>query len=340
MASLYERFLADGPVRSLISGKEYRFSPSGRPTTSLRLADAFDSKQADCTFKRLKRLERLVSESDIGRRVLADVKRNGTRIHLDSSVTDCCGFFQEESNSICLNARETDEVLASTLVHESRHVWQSKQPLVFDADLKIKPFFMMGFAIEADAVATETLFAFEMKNVRPEIWASLLQSKYACVAKGFEEGLRKTNRIASGLNGAFEEWYNTSVVPLYADDYIGALDKFSQTSYGEDRSFLSKNVSPAQIANALCRFGKDVYLQDPSVLETPEKLHLQPKQKERLDDLLTKWANRTRRSENIGSEAIFIKEKDGSFSPGKKPNVQKTNEAPLWVQNLKAAGRF
>lgn len=59
------------------------------------------------------------------------------------------------------------------MVHEARHVWQGLQPLAFDIDLQVKPFFMMGFAIEADAVATETMFAFDLRKSRPEIWDSL-----------------------------------------------------------------------------------------------------------------------------------------------------------------------
>lgn len=340
MASLYERFLADGPVRSLMNGREFSCSRNEGRLPALKLAGIFRSTEADCSFKRLKRLERMVSDSDTGRLMLETAKADGTSIHLDSSVKNCCGFYLESENAVCLNAGETDAVLASTLVHEVRHAWQAKQPVAFNADLRIKPLFMAGFAVEADALAIETLFAFEMKDKHPEIWGSLEKSKYACVAKAFKDGLGKTNRIVSGLESAFASWYDTPVVPLYADDYIKALDQMSASPYGEERCFLSKDVSPAQIADSMCRFNKDVYLQNPCILETPEKLHLQPHQKERLDKILINWAEKTHRSDNVGSEALFVKEKNGAYTAGKKLNVPKATEAPLWLQKLKAAERF
>ena len=39
---------------------------------------------------------------------------------------------------------------------------------------------------------------------------------------------------------------------------------------------------------------------------------MNPKQKNELDTLLINWANRTFRSANVGSDAIFVKESDGS----------------------------
>ena len=80
-------------------------------------------------------------------------------------------------------------------------------------------------------------------------------------------------------------------------------------------------------------------MKDPDMLAKPETLHLSPEQKQKLDTALTEWAERTHRSGNVGSEAVFVKEKDGSYSAGKKLNVRQTAKKQLWMQNMKAGGR-
>lgn len=225
------------------------------------------------------------------------------------------------------------------MVHEARHVWQGLQPLAFDVDLQVKPLFMMGFAIEADAVATETMFAFDMRKSHPEIWDSLKKSHYGKVADAFENGIKSSNRMIKGLNDAFLAWYETPVVLSYAGDYLAALKCCSENHYGEERSFLSKDVPAEQIAKTLCKFGKEVYLDEPSILESPEKLHMNPKQKNELDTLLINWANRTFRSADVGSDAIFVKERDGSYSAGKTLAAKASKQSPLWMQKLKNNGR-
>ena len=340
MQSLYEQFLAVGQVHSLITGKEFS-GYSGRPLQKKEntLNDAFQTQQADTSYKRLKQLERIVSESSIGASLLDTAKKNNISIRLDDSIKDCCGFYQPDKRAIILNAAQDNNVLASTMVHEARHVWQGLQPLAFDVDLQVKPLFMMGFALEADAVATETMFAFDLKKTHPEIWDSLKKSHYGKVADAFEEGIKASNRMSKGLNDAFLAWYETPVVSSYAGDYLAALKCCSENQYGEERSFLSKDVPAEQIAKTLCKFGKDVYLNEPSILESPEKLHMTPKQKNELDTLLTNWANRTFRSADVGSDAIFVKERDGSYSAGKVLAEKTSKQSPLWMQKLKTAGR-
>lgn len=341
MAGLYEKFMSAGSVKSLMSGKEIRKAAQNEqtPSSGSELAGAFGQKPADCSLKRVKALKRLVGESSFGQSVLDEAQKGGVRIMLDDEMTDGSGFFDPEQNVICLNAKESDAALASTLIHESRHAWQERQGVRFDAELKVDSFMMAGFAMEADAVATEARFAYEMRPKHPEIWESLLDSRYAAVAKGFEKGVKETHMIGDGLNRAFSAWFTTPVVPLYADDYVDCLCDLSRKSCGEQHSFLSRDVSSRQIAAAYCRSGKDVYLKDPDMLAKPETLHLSPEQKQKLDTALTEWAERTHRSGNVGSEAVFVKEKDGSYSAGKKLNVRQTAKKQLWMQNMKAGGR-
>lgn len=340
MQSLYEQFLAVGQVHSLITGKEFPGN-SDRPSQKKEstLDSAFQTRQPDTSYKRLKQLERIVSESSIGAALLNTAKKNNISIRLDDSVKNCCGFYQPDKGAIILNAAQDNNVLASTMVHEARHVWQGLQPLAFDIDLQVKPFFMMGFAIEADAVATETMFAFDLRKSRPEIWDSLKKSHYGKVADAFENGIKSSKRISKGLNEAFLAWYETPVVSSYAGDYLSALKCCSENQYGEERSFLSKDVSAEQIAKTLCKFEKEVYLDEPSILESPEKLHMNPKQKNELDTLLINWANRTFRSANVGSDAIFVKESDGSYTAGKTLAAKASKQSPLWMQKLKNNGR-
>ena len=330
MSVLYERFLAVGSVRSLMSGRD--ILPQKEENQSSSLKDVFDQKPSDSSFKRLKRIERIVQDSPAGAEILEAAKKTGARFRLDDTLENCGGIYLPTERTVLLNAKESDAFLSSTMVHESRHAWQDAQALVFTPDLDAKSFIMMGYAIEADAVSMEARFAHDIKQKHPEVWRALMDDKYACVALAYEKGIKETNMVAGGLDGAFQAWYQVSSVPLYAADYVDFIENSSKGIYGEQPEFLSIQASPEKVAQTICRFGKNTYLKDPSVLETPEKLFLPAEQKERLDQTLMAWSKLTHRSVNVGSESIYAKNPDGSYTPGKVLVGEKPQSAfnPLW----------
>lgn len=329
MPSLYEQFLAAGSVRSLMSGQE--FIPVKASPVSLRLQEAFEQKPGDTSFKRLKKIQRMVEESPVGRDVLEAAKQTGTRFRLDNSLTECSGIYSYEERSILLNARESDAYLATTMVHEARHAWQAQQAIQLTPSLDVKSFFMTGFAIEADAVTTEAYFANDVRGKHPEIWQTLLEDKYAPVAHAFRDGIRRSNMVRDGLDRAFQAWYTVSSVPQYGADYVDFLEKSCQNPVcASQREFLNTSVSAEQLVAVLCSHRGETYLRSPAVLESPEKLNLPEADKERLDKALISWAKQAHRSPDVGSDAIFVKNKDGTYTPGKKLLPEKLQANPLW----------
>ncbi len=329
MPSLYEQFMAAGSVRSLMNGRE--FIPVKASPVSLRLQEAFEQKPGDTSFKRLKKIQRMIEESPVGREVLEAAKQTGTRFRLDNSLTECSGVYSYEERSILLNAKESDAYLATTMVHEARHAWQAEQAVQLDPSLNVKSFFMTGFAIEADAVAREAYFANDVRGKHPEIWQTLLEDKYAPVAHAFQEGIRRNNMLRDGLDSAFQAWYTVSSVPLYGADYVNFLEKSCKNPVcASRREFLNTSVSAEQLAAAICTQRGETYLRNPAVLESPEKLNLREEDKERLDKALISWAKQAHRSPDVGSDAIFVRNRDGSYTPGKKLAFEKPQANPLW----------
>lgn len=324
MTGLYEHFMSVGNVRSLMSGQEALLKQESG------LQQAFQTDTPDMSPERLAKLEKTVCESPTGKKTLEDAKRTGVQIRFETGMK-CMGLFSPRRNAIILNADRTDDNLASTLVHEARHVWQERiRGITYTTSQVPETLLMTGFAVEADACTTETLFAHEMKEKRPEIWAAHQNEKYAPVSSAFEKTFNETQDVSSAMNSAFQAWYTLPVRDLYAGDFVNYAEK-GATSYFSGSSF-RESLTPAELAKKLCMTQDNkCYLKNPDTLTSPEKLHLSPEKKEQLEKAVTTWAKQHRMPlASVETEGIYVKNADGSYTPGKKlgslsaAQVQKT----------------
>lgn len=327
MTSLYEQFMSVGQVRSLISGGEAVL----KQETDLQ--QAFKTSCPDMSPERLAKLEKIVCESATGRKTLEAAKETGVQIRFETGMKSM-GIFSPRRNAIILNADRADENLVSTLVHESRHVWQERiRDITYTTAQVPATLLMTGFAVEADACATETLFAHEMKKKRPEIWTAHQKEKYAPVSSAFEKTFNETNDISSAMDNAFQTWYTLPVRDLYAGDFVNYAEK-GANSYFSDSSF-KQSLTPDELAQKLCMTQENkCYLKNPDVLISPEKLNLSPEKKKQLEKAVTAWAKKHHKPlSSVDTAAVYVKNTDGSYTPGKKLSAPSAKQIQRTVQS-------
>lgn len=327
MTGLYEQFMSVGTIRRMPGGEENLLKQH-----TGELQQAFETPP-DLSPERLAKLEKIVCESPTGKKTLEDAKKTGVQIRFETGMK-CMGLFSPRRNAIILNADRADDNLVSTLVHEARHVWQERiRDITYTTAQVPTTLLMAGFAVEADACTTETLFAHEMKEKRPEIWAAHQKEKYAPVSSAFEKTLNETQDISSAMDSAFQAWYTLPVRDLYAGDFVNYAEK-GATSFFSDSSF-RQSLTPEELAKKLCMTPDNkCYLKNPAVLTSPEKLHLTPEKKDQLDKAVTTWAKKHNRPlSSVETGAIYIKNTDGSYTPGKKPAPLSAAQLKKTVQN-------
>lgn len=108
--------------------------------------------------------------SKTGRDTLRQASETGHSFLLYAENDGRGGFYNDAHRLICLHASDDKDFICSVLVHEARHSIQFDQVPEFretyrNNDLNFKSYMIVNRAIEADAVAVQTKFGYELAQL-------------------------------------------------------------------------------------------------------------------------------------------------------------------------------
>ena len=158
------------------------------------------------------------SEPDLGAPLLATAWDHGVPICLDDRPEGLLGAYDLDHGLVVLNESLTLHERAVVLVHELRHVEATARGLRPSLAYAMPDTVAMRLALEADAQAVATLYAWKAAELGgDDVWTALYGlDRHADVATAFERSFAATGSVWIATQAAFRHWYAS---PERADAY-------------------------------------------------------------------------------------------------------------------------
>ena len=306
-------------------------SPSEKEIENLSLnkkspKESFNNQASyDKSPERLKSLVETLRKTESGRKAIDFINKNGVAVFFEQS--DGYGFYNPARKNLCLNPSFNDEDLALTLMHEARHAKQFAFRMYSHLELTPETMLKSCFMTEADACASECVLAHQMKDLGDRsLFDAHQKTNYAPLSAAFEKEFEKSHDMDKARNAAFMAWYDLPVKDTYAGQQVDMIKKavkadfLDQIGISKMRTILYKDIGSQKLAEMYCvnADGK-CYVDDAAKLDSPEKISVSEKQAKTLKKALRFFSfSNDCTSQPLGLEGIYIKHKDGSYSPLRK----------------------
>ncbi len=158
-----------------------------------------------------------LNKTDSGRETLETLSDLGYKIKFQNLGKQFGGYCNYDDRVIVLNPTRSKNCLAVAVVHEGRHGIQfaseKKNAPIFE-QTRVADMYRMRKAIEADACAHQSAFAYECKEAAPEVYAE--QKRDYPMLTAYETELDRTGDKRKAMQAAFKSWYD---FPYYRDLY-------------------------------------------------------------------------------------------------------------------------
>lgn len=277
------------------------------------LAEKTDS----ASFARLQGLVNNATKSKTGCEILQNISKQNTLLSMGDAGRNTIGYFAPDENVIVLNDCFDDPTLQSCLVHEGKH---SVQSFALGNSVNSSNTFytntLISRVMEADAVATQTKFSYEMAQAGDSAAWKSLQEEHKGITDTFEAGAKKYGQnkkktmretmLAWYKDKAYAGLYDQSLVQFHTNFALKSSDDQIKDSFKE-------SINTDQLIRAVCRLDGKTYAKDGDLLTTPETAYLS-----RSDYFGMQVANgvlkaRTGR-EDVSASFMYPVEKDGTVS--------------------------
>lgn len=277
------------------------------------LAEKTDS----ASFARLQGLVNNATKSKTGCEILQNISKQNTLLSMGDAGSNTIGYFAPDENVIVLNDCFDDPTLQSCLVHEGKH---SVQSFALGNSVNSSNTFytntLISRVMEADAVATQTKFSYEMAQAGDSAAWKSLQEEHKGITDTFEAGAKKYGQnkkktmretmLAWYKDKAYAGLYDQSLVQFHTNFALKASDDQIKDSFKE-------SINTDELIRAVCRLDGKTYAKDGDLLTTPETAYLS-----RSDHFGMQVANgvlkaRTGR-EDVSASFMYPVEKDGTVS--------------------------
>lgn len=238
------------------------------------LAERTDS----ASFARLQGLVDKATKSETGCEILKNISKQNTVLTIADAGSGTVGFFDPDNNSICLNKIFDDAMLQSCLIHEGKHSVQSfSLGRSLDADNTFYTNTIMSRVMEADAVATQTKFSYELAQAGDSAAWKSIREEHKVIADTFEAGAKKYGKDKKRtMRNTMLAWYKDKP---YAKLYDVSLAEFHtkisiKMSADQLQDKFQKGIDTDELIRAVCQLGGKTYAKDGSLLTAPETAYL------------------------------------------------------------------
>ena len=238
------------------------------------LAEKTDS----ASFARLQGLVNNATKSKTGCEILQNISKQNTLLSMGDAGSNTIGYFAPDENVIVLNDCFDDPTLQSCLIHEGKH---SVQSFALGNSVNASNTFytntLISRVMEADAVATQTKFSYEMAQAGDSAAWKSLQEEHKGITDTFEAGAKKYGQnkkktmretmLAWYKDKAYAGLYDQSLVQFHTNFALKSSDDQIKDSFKE-------SINTDELIRAVCQLGGKTYAKDGSLLTTPETAYL------------------------------------------------------------------
>lgn len=275
-------------------------------------------KTDSVSFARLQNLVNNATKSKTGREVLKKISDQQTTLTVENAGPGTVGFYSPSDNAICLNPVFDDGMLQSCLVHEGKHAVQN---FSFDKEAEAYSNFLTNTVVtrvmEADAMATQTKFSYEMAQVGDSLaWKSLRQDHQG-IADAFENGAKKYGQdnkrtmketmLAWYKDKRYVGLYDRSMLEFHANVVTKAPDEMLKDCFG-------KGVNVDKILKAVCNLDGKAYAgKDGSILLTPETAYLS-RDNYKLTQMINDFYKQRTGNSDVSAVFLYPLNADGTVS--------------------------
>lgn len=238
------------------------------------LAEKTDS----ASFARLQGLVNNATKSKTGCEILQNISKQNTLLSMGDAGSNTIGYFAPDENVIVLNDCFDDPTLQSCLVHEGKH---SVQSFALGNSVNASNTFytntLISRVMEADAVATQTKFSYEMAQAGDSAAWKSLQEEHKGITDTFEAGAKKYGQnkkktmretmLAWYKDKAYAGLYDQSLVQFHTNFALKSSDDQIKDSFKE-------SINTDELIRAVCRLDGKTYAKDGDLLTTPETAYL------------------------------------------------------------------
>lgn len=277
------------------------------------LAERTDS----ASFARLQGLVNNATKSKTGCEILQNISKQNTLLSMGDAGRNTIGYFAPDENVIVLNDCFDNPTLQSCLVHEGKH---SVQSFALGNSVNSSNTFytntLISRVMEADAVATQTKFSYEMAQAGDSAAWKSLQEEHKGITDTFEAGAKKYGQNKNKtMRETMLAWYkDKAYAGLYDQSLVQFHTNFAlKSSDDQIKDSFKESINTDQLIRAVCRLDGKTYAKDGDLLTTPETAYLS-----RSDYFGMQVANgvlkaRTGR-EDVSASFMYPVEKDGTVS--------------------------
>lgn len=277
------------------------------------LAEKTDS----ASFARLQGLVNNATKSKTGCEILQNISKQNTLLSMGDAGSNTIGYFAPDENVIVLNDCFDNPTLQSCLVHEGKH---SVQSFALGNSVNSSNTFytntLISRVMEADAVATQTKFSYEMAQAGDSAAWKSLQEEHKGITDTFEAGAKKYGQNKNKtMRETMLAWYkDKAYAGLYDQSLVQFHTNFAlKSSDDQIKDSFKESINTDQLIRAVCRLDGKTYAKDGDLLTTPETAYLS-----RSDYFGMQVANgvlkaRTGR-EDVSASFMYPVEKDGTVS--------------------------
>jgi len=154
----------------------------------------------------LDRIEELAPQPDL---LIAAWRASGAALCLSDQPMEARGYFEPLGNRIVLRRDLPEGAQIAILIHEMRHVEQFGRGFCPSPRLDMQEAARLVFAMEADAQAIATLYAWQLRQQGdPTAWEALAQIEhYADITARFATAMAEQDDIGIATAYAFDQWY-------------------------------------------------------------------------------------------------------------------------------------
>lgn len=218
--------------------------------------------------------------SKTGRDTLRQASETGHSFLLYAENDGRGGFYNEAHRLICLHASDDKDFICSVLVHEARHSIQFDQVPEFretyrNNDLNFKSYMIVNRAIEADAVAVQTKFGYELAQLGDYGPLNVIKNGYFSAAAEAVEQAAEKGKLdhPDTLKNAANAWYKSSRIICWYDDYYSKAEKARLAKAPQQRSLSDRQLG--RFVETLFKVNGVSYAGNSAdYLKSPEKLSL------------------------------------------------------------------
>ncbi|MGC9370961.1 MAG: DUF6782 family putative metallopeptidase [Paracoccaceae bacterium] len=154
----------------------------------------------------LDRIEALAPQPDL---LIAAWRGSGAALCLSDQPMEARGYFEPRSNRIVLRRDLPEGARIAILVHELRHIEQFSRGFCPSPRLDMQESARLVFAMEADAQAIATLYAWQLRQQGdPAAWEALGEiAHYTDITARFAAAMAEHDDIGIATALAFDQWY-------------------------------------------------------------------------------------------------------------------------------------